>query len=167
MKKLMVPLAAAAACLPAAALAGEPPLHCELYAVSGTTEQATPTSPFTGELRLINVQTNEQHQARASTVLLGVLAVDDSGVQTAVTSHDVASTDGAGPVAFTTFDDARLAPTESPGIFALSSRAVLAGGQGLYNCGEIVFAGASTVDFTTGAGVATLEGLAKLCRCNR
>lgn len=166
MNRLPALLIAAVAGAPLALRADPAPLHCALYAISGTTAQETPVSPFVGELTLTNLITNGQRQVLSSTVMLGILGVDADGVQKAVTTHDMTSTDGAA-ISFTTFDDATLTPTGVAGVFALASRAKLIDGRGKYNCGEVVFSDPSTVDFSKGAGVATLHGLAKLCRCPR
>ncbi len=139
------------------------PAKCELYQVSGVTTQASPVSPFTGDLTFLALASGVATTAHSSTTLLGILAVSDNGTMSAVTSHDIDSNDGVGRISVVTFDEATLRPTETAGTFSLASRATVTAGGGRFNCGEIVFSDSSTVDFAN--GVATLAGFAKLCSC--
>lgn len=136
--------------------------QCDLVAIDGSTRQLAHDAPFVGELALVNLETGRTQTMAVSTVLLGNL---DDSLQRAITSHDLRS-EGRGDISLTTFDEASLTPTGQPGEFRLRSRLVVQGGQGRYNCGQIVLAGDSVIEFDlAGLGSASFSGLGKLCRC--
>ncbi|MBA3564412.1 MAG: hypothetical protein H0W33_10485 [Gammaproteobacteria bacterium] len=138
--------------------AGQLP-KCDLYSIAGVPKQHAENTPFIGELTLTNLITQEVSSVVSQTVLLGFL-----GAEEAVTSHDMESNDG-GRIHITTFDDARLI-SSGPTTSALMSRLEIESGRGRYNCGEIVFSTPSEIDFAAPGGPeASLQGLAKLCRC--
>ncbi len=92
-------------------------------------------------------------------VALGFVGEEDDGTQLAVTSTEW-SLEGSG-IQVTTFEDARLIPTDTPGVFDYVGRSVIKTGT-RYNCGEMVVQG--EVDFNAGtASFPTIRG--QFCRC--
>ncbi|MGH8496152.1 MAG: hypothetical protein ACREVN_08445 [Gammaproteobacteria bacterium] len=133
--------------------------QCDLYSIAGVTQQQAENAPFVGELTLTDLLTGNVSKVISKTTLLGLL-----GAEEAVTTHDMDSNDGS-RIHITTFDDSRLI-TSGPTTSALMSRLEVESGRGRYNCGEIVFSTPSEIDFAAAGGPqATLQGLAKLCKC--
>lgn len=90
----------------------------------------------------------------------GFTETEDDGTEHAVTSTEWHTP--ANGVKFTSFEDARLEPTDTPGIFLYVGRSRIKTGNGRYDCGEMVVQG--EVDFSSGIGsFPVIRG--KLCRC--
>ena len=92
---------------------------------------------------------------------LGFTETEDDGTQHAVTSSEWRI--GTKGMKLITFEDARLDPTETPGVFLYVGRSRVTTGRGRFNCGEMVIQGEA--DFNTGLGTfPVLRG--RLCHCD-
>lgn len=95
-----------------------------------------------------------------SGINLGFTETEEDGTQHAVTSTDWKIRGSR--VKFTSFEDARLDPTDTSGVFLYVGRSRIETGNKRFNCGEMVLKG--EVDFINGVG-SFPEIRGKLCRC--
>lgn len=103
----------------------------------------------------------DEYPLEVDGINFGFTETEDDGTQHAVTGTDW-DLQGT-PLRFTTTEDARLDPTDTPGVFLYVGRSRVITGRGRYNCGEMIVQG--EVDFNTGLGeFPIIRG--KLCRCN-
>ena len=110
---------------------------------------------------ILTINGNRTYQITVKGVNLGFTDTEEDGTQHAVTSTDWRFE--ANGVKFVTFEDARLDPTDTPGLFLYVGRSKIETGNRRYSCGEMVIQGEA--DFNTGVGsFPIIRG--KLCRCD-
>lgn len=107
------------------------------------------------------INDDQTYRIEVEGVNLGFTDTEEDGTQHVVTSTDWRLK--ANGVRFTTFEDARLEPTDTPGVFSYVGRSRVETGNRRYNCGELVIQG--EIDFNMGIGsFPIIRG--KLCRCD-
>lgn len=128
--------------------------------VTGEIETTLDVEGFEGT-GILTINGQRTFQIEIKGVNLGFTETEEDGTQHAVTSSDWRI--GANNLRFTTFEDARLDPTDTPGLFLYVGRSKVETGNRRYNCGELVIQGEA--NFNTGVGsFPVIRG--KLCHCD-
>jgi hypothetical protein len=131
---------------------------CETVKGSGHTFA---TGPFTFQGTAVFTIAGETSNVSVTTNLLGPPGATDDGTLHARTSHVFVFADGSSIV---TLDNAVLSPTETPGLYNLSSRLEIIGGTGVYEnaCGSFTGGGGS-INLIAGEAIWRFTG--RICTC--
>jgi hypothetical protein len=124
--RVAVLVAAAAVALVAAEAAGASSAGvCQPFSATASDAASSPAGPFIGTADFVIGGVAYPGVPEVTNVLAPLVPAGDSGVLSTTTSHTL-TIPGIGTV--TTLDDARLIPTQLPGIYRLSTHAVLVSG---------------------------------------
>jgi hypothetical protein len=123
--RIAVLAAATAFALVAAGAGGASAGACQPVSATASDAAASPAGPFVGTADFVIGGVEYPGVPEVTNVLAPLVPAGNSGVLATTTSHTL-TIPGIGTV--TTLDNARLVPTQEPGIYRLSTHAMLVGG---------------------------------------